>query len=89
MKEKIFELENHFKKGLEMIQELKKENFKKLAFEVIYDEKGEKILDFMAIDPNSITKGFYSSENRNVWIQYPDDEKRKRILYDTQIVTNF
>jgi ribosomal protein S24E len=71
------------------LNKIKKNNIimkKKIAVEIIYDD--EKIVGYKEIDPDSIVLG-YDVDGTEVWIQYPNDESKKRVLYKTQILTNF
>lgn len=60
-----------------------------LAFEIVYDDTGKNIIGFKELDSSTIlpsvekqTDGTYIP----VWVQYPDDERKKRELYDSQII---
>ena len=60
-----------------------------LAFEIIFDETQKDIIDLQPIDPCSLTPVFHSSVGESKgdydWVQYPDNEKLKRILLKSQI----
>ena len=59
-----------------------------LAFEIVYDAKGQNVIGFKEIDPFSL-KPDVRNENgvlKRVWYQYPDKPSMTRILYDTQVV---
>lgn len=62
---------------------------KNIAVEVLYDKKQENIISYIEIDPTTLTKKWSESDNRFIWIQYENIEYKKRILFDTQIITNF
>jgi len=56
-----------------------------LAFERVFDSKGEKIIDYQSIDPTTLIIGS-DSDNKQVWIQYNDNPKMKRFLTEDQIL---
>jgi len=64
-------------------------NFKKIAVEVIFDNKQEQILSYKEIDVKTLIKKWSSEFNRFIWIQYDNNDVQRRILFDTQILTNF
>jgi len=51
--------------------------------EVIWDEKGENIIDYIPLDPKTLK--FTYIDGKPVWIQYNDIPAKKRILYVTQV----
>ena len=60
-----------------------------LAFEIVYDDKGKNIIGFKELDPVTLQPSVEKQPNGsylNIWIQYPQDEKKRRILYDSQII---
>jgi len=61
----------------------------KMAVEVIYDNKQEKILSYVEIDETTLTKKWCNTHNKFIWIQYDNIDTQRRILFDTQILTNF
>jgi hypothetical protein len=61
----------------------------KMAVEVIYDNKQEQILSYAEIDAKTLTKKWCNAHNKFVWIQYDNIDTQRRILFDTQILTNF
>lgn len=68
---------------LEIISELKKSE--KIALELMY--KWDDIIGYQKINPNTLEK--IQDKNNTVWVQYPNDDKFKRILFDSQILTNY
>lgn len=56
-----------------------------LAIEIIWDDKKENILSFNRLDPTSLVPA-YDKENGNYWIQYPDNNNFKRMLFDQQVI---
>ena len=59
-----------------------------LAFEIIFDEKGENIIGFKELD-TAFMKPDVRNENgilKKVWYLYPDRPALTRMLYDTQVV---
>lgn len=60
-----------------------------LAFEIIYDDQGKNIIGFKELDPVSILPSVEKQLDGSyipVWVQFPDDERRRRSLYDSQII---
>lgn len=60
-----------------------------LAFEIVYDDKGKNIIGFKELDPVTLLPSVEKQPNGtylNIWIQYPEDEKKRRVLYDSQII---
>lgn len=60
-----------------------------LAFEIVYDNKGKNVIGFKELDPVTLQPSVEKQPNGsylNIWIQYPQDEKKRRILYDSQII---
>ena len=60
----------------------------KIAVELIWNLEQTNIIGFVQIDPNTLSK-MYSEDGTFVWVQYSNDPSLKRVLYGTQIVTNF
>jgi hypothetical protein len=60
-----------------------------LAFEIIYNDSGNKIIGFKELDPATIMPSVEKQADGTflpVWIQYPDDDNRRNLLYDSQII---
>ena len=60
-----------------------------LAFEIVYDNKGKNVIGFKELDPVTLQPSVEKQPNGsylNIWLQYPQDEKKRRILYDSQII---
>jgi hypothetical protein len=60
-----------------------------LAFEIIYDDKGKNIIGFKELDPISLISGVEKQPDGSLldtWVQYPNDPRKKRVLYDSQII---
>lgn len=60
-----------------------------LAFEIVYDDKGEKIIGFKELDPITLVPSVEKQIDGtfvSTWTQYPQDPRRRRILYDPQII---
>lgn len=60
-----------------------------LAFEIIYDDRGENIIGFKELDAVTLVPSVEKQIDGtfiNTWTQYPQDPKRKRVLYDPQII---
>ena len=56
-----------------------------LAFEIIWNDKKDNIISFNRLSPDSLVPA-YNKENGSHWIQYPEDEQLKRILFDSQVI---
>lgn len=57
-----------------------------LAFEIVYDDKQEKIIGFEPLDPATLVPGFEPTTGKGIWIQFPEDPQLRRILLDSQII---
>ena len=60
-----------------------------LAFEIVYNDKGKKIIGFKELDPVSIRPDVEKQADgsfKNIWWQYEEDLRMKRKLYDSQII---
>jgi len=60
-----------------------------LAFEIIYDDSGKNIIGFKELDSSTVVPSVEKQTDGTyipVWIQYPDDERKRRELYDSQII---
>ena len=60
-----------------------------LAFEIIYNDNGKKIIGFKELDPTSLRPGVEKEaggELRKVWYQYEENLQMGRKLYDSQII---
>lgn len=60
-----------------------------IAFEIIYDDKGKNIIGFKEIDAMTLMPSVEKQMDGtylNVWWQYFKDPRKKRMLYDSQII---
>lgn len=57
-----------------------------LAFEIIYDDRQEKIIGFEQVDAATFIPGYEPATGENIWIQYPEDATNRRILLDSQMI---
>ena len=60
-----------------------------LAFEIIFDDRGENIIGFKELDPITLIPSVEKQPNGtlvDIWIQNPNDARKKRTLYDSQII---
>ena len=60
-----------------------------LAFEIVYNDKGSKIIGFKELDATTLMPSVEKQPDGtylSVWYQYPSDINKKRMLYDSQIV---
>jgi hypothetical protein len=60
-----------------------------IAFEIIYNDKGTKIIGFKELDPTTLTPGtekMPDGSTRSVWYQYADEPRLARTLTDVQVI---
>lgn len=60
-----------------------------VAFEIVYDDKGKNIIGFKELDATTLMPSVEKQKDGtflNVWYQYPKDERKRRMLYDSQII---
>jgi len=59
-----------------------------LAFEIIYDGDGKKIIGFKELDATSLRPKVENNagEYKRVWVQYEDTPSLKRVLTDSQLI---
>lgn len=63
-----------------------------LAFEIIYDgeptkpETQKNIINFKELDILSLIPAVSQQTGEKIWIQYPNDPAKQRVLYDSQII---
>lgn len=60
-----------------------------LAFEIIYNDNGKEIIGFKELDATTLMPSVEKQKDGtylNVWYQYPKDQNRRRLLYDSQII---
>jgi hypothetical protein len=57
-----------------------------ISFEVVYDDRQQKIIGFELIDSATIIPGIEPTTGAHIWIQYPEDPYLRRILLDVQII---
>lgn len=60
-----------------------------VAFEIVYDDKGKNIIGFKELDATTLMPSVEKQKDGtflNVWHQYPKDERKRRMLYDSQII---
>lgn len=63
-----------------------------LAFEIIYDgdqehrETQKNIIKFKELEVLSLVPAVAPDTGEKIWIQYPNDPARQRVLYDSQII---
>jgi hypothetical protein len=60
-----------------------------LSFEIIYDNDGKKIIGFKELDPITLIPSVEKLPDGtivNIWVQFPNDARKKRTLYDSQII---
>ena len=60
-----------------------------LCFEIIYDNDGKYIVGFKELDSITIVPSVEKQIDGtfiNTWTQFPQDPKRRRVLYDPQII---
>jgi len=60
-----------------------------LCFEIIYNNIGDEIIGFKELDPVTIIPSVEKQADGSflsTWMQYPQDPRRRRVLYDPQII---
>ena len=59
-----------------------------LAFEIVFDVKGQNVIGFKEIDAATIRSDIRNENGvlKKVWYQYPDKPAMTRMLYDTQVI---
>ena len=57
-----------------------------VSFEIVYDSKMKRIVDLIVIDPITMVIATDPETNTVVWIVYPDDPQRRKILLDVQVI---
>ena len=63
-----------------------------LAFEIIYDGEPNKpetqrnIINFKELDILSLIPAVSQETGEKIWIQYPNDPARQRVLFDSQVI---
>lgn len=60
-----------------------------LCFEIVYDNDGKNIVGFKELDPVTIVPSVEKQIDGsfvNTWTQFPQDPRKKRVLYDPQII---
>ena len=60
-----------------------------LSFEIIFDNDGKNIVGFKELDPITLIPSVEKQEDGsiiNIWVQNPNDPRKKRVLYDSQII---
>lgn len=61
---------------------------KELSVEVIWNDTQTNIIGYQEIDPKTLSKCFKESGDY-VWVQYANNEDKRRYLSRSQILTNF
>ena len=59
-----------------------------LAFEMVFDQMGKKIIGFKELDPSSLRPDIIDEggQKKKVWVQYAGNLSQERMLYDSQII---
>jgi len=57
-----------------------------IAFEIVFDSKMKSVKDLIPLDPITILPATDPETNTLVWIIYPDDPMRRKILLDVQLI---
>lgn len=57
-----------------------------IAYEIVYDDKQKNIEKLLPIDPISLIPATDPATQTVVWVQYPNDSERRRVLLDSQII---
>lgn len=56
-----------------------------LTFEIVWDDKQERIIGFERMDSGTVVLGYEPSVGQ-IWIQFPEDPSKRRIFLDSQII---
>ena len=62
---------------------------RKTAVEIIYNDKKDKILSYVEINADTLIKKWCNFHKKFIYIQYDNIDTERRILCDTDIITNF
>lgn len=57
-----------------------------ICYEIVYDNKNKNVEKLMPIDPMTIIPATDPGTQTVVWVQYPNDPQRRRVMLDAQIV---
>ena len=57
-----------------------------LTYEIVWDDKKQNIIGFQPLGPWTIVPSFDPQMNIALWIQFPEDPSRRRILLDSQLI---
>jgi hypothetical protein len=60
-----------------------------IAFEIVFDDSGRNIIGFKELDATTLMPSVEKQKDGtflNVWYQYPKDERKRRMLYDSQVI---
>jgi len=57
-----------------------------LGFEIVYDNKLKTIKELYQVDPMTVIPASDPETGTFIWIQYPDDPQRRRLLLDSQFI---
>jgi hypothetical protein len=59
-----------------------------LAFEIVYDAKGDNVIGFKELDPAKMQSDVKNENGifKKVWYLYPNEPSMTRMLYDTQVI---
>ncbi len=84
------EMECGFNKYRVRVEKIEIEKIiKNRIMEIIYDNKQEKVLSYKELDPRTLTQKWCDFYKQFVWIQYENDDVKRRVLFNSQILTNF
>lgn len=57
-----------------------------LAFEIVYDDAQRNVIGLYPLDPYTLSISIDPTDNKLIWIQYPEDNHNRRILLDSQVL---
>lgn len=57
-----------------------------VAYEIVWDDKAQKIIGYEEIDPVTIMPGYEPETGSHIWIQYPEDPQLRKVILDSQII---
>lgn len=79
----IFGLGDH-QKGWDLFRQFIIDGF--LSFEIVYDDKQKNIIYFNQLDASDIIYALNPVDNTKVWIQYPEDPSKMRMIPDSNMI---
>ena len=79
----IFQMGEH-QKAWDLFRQFIIDGF--LAFEIVYDDKQKNIIFFNQLDPADLIYALNPYDNTKVWIQFPEDQSKMRMIPDSNMI---